>query len=155
MAFATPSRLAEHQAAGGGEGRNQVERRRTRGPVMAAARGFAVNGEPVGTIRPALAHPGGADGLEQRRMDPVHQDGQPAPAGHTRRGAAQKVQVCLAPGGDMVIVVAVGEAAADPQQQDLWERIEDAADIARILDLRQVLEQDGKTGPLRRVGDHS
>ena len=55
----------------------------------------------------------------------------------------------------MVIVVAVGEAAADPQQQDLWERIEDAADIARILDLRQVLEQDGKTGPLRRVGDHS
>jgi hypothetical protein len=112
-----------------------VDRRLAGGPVVAAARGLAVDGDHVGTVRPGVAHPGGEAGLEQRRIDPVHQRGQPATAGDTvleRRVAAEEVQVGLAPGG------------ADHRQQDLRQRMEDAACIARVVDLREMLQPNGK-----------
>lgn len=49
-------------------------------PVVAAARGLAVDGDEVGLIRPGLADPGTESGREQGRVDAVHQNGQPAPA---------------------------------------------------------------------------
>ena len=49
-----------------------------------------------------------------------------------------------APGGDVLVVVAVGDGAADHQEQDLGERVQDPPHIARILHLRQVIEQRGE-----------
>ena len=38
------------------------------------------------------------------------------------------------PGSDVIVVVAIGDGAADHQQQDLGQRMGDPADIARIVD---------------------
>lgn len=40
------------------------------------------NGHERGMARPGLAHPGGEQGLEEHRIDPVRREGQPAPAGN-------------------------------------------------------------------------
>ena len=52
------------------------------GAIMAAARGLAVDGDEIRPVRPCLAHPGGEGGRKQRRIDPVHQQRQPAAAGN-------------------------------------------------------------------------
>jgi hypothetical protein len=53
---------------------------------------------------------------------------------------AQEVQMRLAPGGDVVVVVAVGDGGADHEQQDLGQRMTDAAHVARVVDRRKVLQ---------------
>ena len=49
-----------------------------------------------------------------------------------------------APGGDVVVVVAVGDGRADHQQQDLGQRVRDATDIARVGDGGEVIEQNAE-----------
>ena len=61
-----------------------------------------------------------------------------------RRVAAQEVQVRLAPGGDMVVVIAVGDGATDHQQQNLAQRVEDATNIAWVLDPGKMIQQDSQ-----------
>ena len=124
--------LGEHQAGGGGEGGDEVQRARARAPVVAAARGLAVDRDETGLLRPALAHPGGEGGGEERGVDPVHQDGEPALAGHAVRVGqvpAEEIEMRRAPGGDVLVVVAVGDGAADDEQQHL--RAADAGCAAR------------------------
>jgi len=45
----------------------------------------------------------------------------------------KEVQMGLSPGGDVVVVVTVGDRAADHQQQDLRQRMADPAHIARVI----------------------
>lgn len=45
------------------------------------------------------------------------------------------------PGGDVLVVVAVGDAAADDQQQHLGQRMQDAPHVARVFDLGEVIQQ--------------
>ena len=74
----------------------------------------------------------------------VHQDGEPALAGHAMHVGqvlAQEVEMRRAPGGDILVVVAVGNRAADHQQQHLGERMQDPPHVAWVLHLRKVLEQ--------------
>src|SRR3546814_10337033 len=47
----------------------------------------------------------------------------------------------LAPGGDVIVVVAVGDRAADRQQQHLRQRMRHTPRIARVLDLRKMLQK--------------
>ena len=56
---------------------------------------------------------------------------------------AQEREMGLAPGGDVVVVVAVGDGGAHDQQQDLGQWVGDAADIARVGDGGEVIQQDG------------
>ena len=59
----------------------------------------------------------------------------------------------LAPGGDVVVVVAVGQGGADHQQQHLRQRVADPAHVARILDRGEVVEQNREAGlPRGRQG---
>src|SRR3546814_2274160 len=60
--------LSEDEAAGGGEGRDEVQRRRAGAAVVAASRSLAVDGDEVGPVGPGLAHPIGEAGREQRRI---------------------------------------------------------------------------------------
>ena len=117
------------------------------GAVVATARGLAVDGDEGGPLRPALPHPGGKGGGEEPRVDAVHQDGEPALAGDAvgvGQVPAEEVEVRGPPGGDVLVVVAVGDGAADHQQQDLVEPVEDAPHVARVLHHREVLEQRRK-----------
>ena len=114
--------LGQHQPGGGGEGGHEVKRRGALAPVVAAARGLAVDRHQTGLVRPALPHPAREGGGEERRVDPVHQDGEPAltrDAVRVRQLPAEEVEVRRAPGGDVLVVVAVGDGAADHQEQDL------------------------------------
>lgn len=79
-----------------------------------------------GSIRPGLPHPGGEGGGEQGRVDAVHQNGQPAPARDAVRVGqvlAEEIQMRRTPVGDGIIVVAIGDRAADHQQQHLTQRV--------------------------------
>ena len=146
--------LAQHEAVGGGEGRDEVDGGGPRGTVVAAARGLAVDDDEVRAIGPGLAHPGGEGGREQGGIDPVHQDGEPAAAGDTMpvgQMAAQEVQVGLAPGGDVVVVVAVGHGAADYQQQDFGKRMGDTTNVAWIVDGGAVLKENAEAGLFREL----
>ena len=146
--------LTQHQAGGGGEGRDQVDRRRARGAVMRAAGGLAVDGDEVGAVGPGGAHPGGEGGGEQGGVDAVHQDGQPASARDAEpvgQMPTQEGQMRLAPGGDVIVVVAVGDGAANHQQQDLGQRMGDAADIARVGDGGEVIQQDSEAGLAQQI----
>ena len=90
-----------------------------------------------GAVRPSLAHPGGKRGRKQRRIDPVHQQVQPAPAGNAvMKGqiAAKERQVLFPPSGDAVEVVAIGHRAADDQQKHLRQRMGHPPGFARIID---------------------
>ena len=112
--------------------------------VVAAARGLAVDRHEIGLLRPALPHPGGEGGGEERGVDPVHQDGEPALAGNAvlvGQVPAEEVEMRRAPGGDVLVVVAVGDGAADDEQQDLRQRMQDPPHVARVLDLGEVIEQ--------------
>jgi hypothetical protein len=118
--------------------------------LYAAARGLAVDGDEGGLLRPALPHPAGEGGGEERRVDAIHQDGQPALAGNAVRVGqvpAEEAEMRRAPGGDVLVVVAVGYGAADDQQQDLVEPVGDPPHVARVLHHGEVVEQRGKARP--------
>jgi hypothetical protein len=54
----------------------------------------------------------------------------------------------FAPGGDVVVVVTVGDGAADHQQKNLGQRVQDPPHIAGVVDRRGVFQQDGEAGLL-------
>src|SRR3546814_7693344 len=69
---------------------------------------------------------------------------QPAPTRHAvviGQKAPQEREMRLAPGGDVIVVVAVGDRAADRQQQHLRQRMRHTPRIARVLDLRKMLQK--------------
>src|SRR3546814_3462343 len=62
----------------------------------------------------------------------------------------------LAPGGDVIVVVAVGDRAADRQQQHLRQRMRHTPRIARVLDLRKMLQKRSQPRLLReRSEEHT
>src|SRR3546814_5791534 len=70
------------------------------------------------SVGPGLAHPIGEAGREQRRIDPVNQDRQPAPTRHAvviGQKAPQEREMRLAPGGDVIVVVRSEEHTTDIQ----------------------------------------
>jgi hypothetical protein len=123
VGFVRDRLLAEHKAPVGGEGGHQMQRRRPDAAVMTAPRRLAVDGDEVGPVGPHLPHPCREAGGEQPGVDPVHQQGQPAAPGNAiviRQNSAQKRQMRLAPGGDMIVIIAVGDRPAHHKKQNLW-----------------------------------
>jgi len=75
-----------------------MDRCGTAGPVVAAPGGLAVNSRKRRAIGPGVTHPGRDGCLEQRGIDPVHQDNPPASARNamlTGQMTAQAVQMRL------------------------------------------------------------
>ena len=82
------------------------------------------------------------------RIDPVHQDVEPASAGNAlikRQKAAQKVEMRLAPGGHIVEIVARGDRRADDEQQHLRQGMCHSPLLTRVLDDRKIIQKAGKT----------
>lgn len=58
----------------------------------------------------------------------------------------------LAPSGDVVVIVAVGDGAADHEQQDLRQRVRHLPRLARILDYGEMVQQGTKARFLTEGG---
>ncbi len=133
-----------------------MQRRLVLGAIMAAARGFPVYGDELGTFRPCLAHPGGEGRREQRRIDAVHEQSEPASARNAvlvGQIAAQEADVRVAPGGDGVEMIAIGHGGADDEQQHLAQRMRDAPGLARVVDDREMVEKRLQTRLLFEHGE--
>src|SRR5204862_720363 len=92
--------LAEYEATGGREGRDEMERRLVGAAVVASTRGLAINGDEVQAVGPRLPHPGRESSRKQRWVDAIHQDGEPPGARNTvmiGQEATQKRQMRFAP----------------------------------------------------------
>src|SRR5271166_5732936 len=115
--------------------------------IVAAARGLAVEGDKVRALRPGLAHPGGESRREQRRVDLVHQQRQPAPARNAvmiGQIAAQKPEMRRSPRGNRFIVVAVGDRAANDEKQYLRQRMSHPPMVAGVLDPAEMIQKRPK-----------
>ena len=136
--------LAEREAARRREGRDQMQWTFILGLAVAAARGLAVDSDKARPVRPGFAHPRTEGGGKQRRIDPVHQLRKPTFAGNAvmkRPIAAQKLKMRRTPGGDGLVVVAIGHCGADHQQQDLRQRMRHSPSLARIVDHCKMIEK--------------
>ena len=90
------------------------------GAVVAATRGLAVDGDELRGIAAQFARPGHEAIREQVRIEAVEKEIEPAGARHAMvigQETAQEVEMGLAPGGDVVEVVAGSDAGADHQEQ--------------------------------------
>ncbi len=55
------------------------------------------------------------------------------------------------PGGDALVVVAIGNRSADHQQQHFRQRMRYPPGLSRVLDLPEVIQQRPKAGLLTRL----
>jgi hypothetical protein len=107
--------LAEHEAAGGGEGGDEVKRCLVGAAIVASTRSLAVDGDAIQSVGPGLPRPGREGDREQLRVDTVHQDGQPSGARNAMmigQEAAQERQMRFAPFRDPFVIVAIRDRAA-------------------------------------------
>ena len=126
-----------------------MQRRLAGGTVMAAARGFAVDGDEFGGIAAQLARPGHEAVGEQVGVDAVQKDIEPAGARHPvviGQKAPQEGEMGPAPGGDIVEVVAGGDAGADDEKQDLRQRMRHPPLFAPVFDDRKMIQQTAQAG---------
>jgi len=140
--------LAQHQPAPGGEGGDQVQRVSAPGVVVAAPHALAVDGHKVGAIGKGLLDPGQKAGGEQRPIHPVHQRRHPVGAGNAMvvgREATQEVQVRLAPGDDVLVVVTVRHRPAHGQEQHFLERVGHLPGLARVAEGGELVQQQGQS----------
>ena len=89
----------------------------------------------------------GPNWLVKGRIDPVHHDGQPAPRRHAaveRQEAAREGDMLFAPDGDRIVIVAIGDRPADRQEQKLRHGKRHAAQLAGIVDAREMIEQQSR-----------
>src|SRR6266699_1483098 len=109
-----------------------------------------------GGSRPALRGPGLETGGKQHRIDAVHDHPQPVMTGNAVvefRHGTQEIEIYLAPIGDVLVIVTVGDRAADDEQNDLAQRIHDLPGLAGVLDGRKMIEQTAQAR-LRQNGEH-
>ncbi len=115
-----PRLPGQEPASHGWRRRRQMERGLSRGAVMAAARGLAIERDEARSVRAKVARPVHEAVREQVRIDAVHKDVQPARAGNAMmigQKTAQKRQMVLAPFGDVVEIVARCNAGADDKKK--------------------------------------
>jgi len=140
--------LTEDQLLGGREGGDEMQRCFASGAVVAATRRLAVESDEGGRVVAQLAGPIHEAGREQRGIETVHQDVEPAPAGHAvvkGQKTAQKIEMRLAPGGDVIEIIARGDRRAHHQQQHFGQRMGHTPWLARVFNDRKMIQQVGKT----------
>ena len=84
------------------------------------------------------------------RIDPIDETAHPTLAGYgvvKLRKSPQEGEMVLAPGDDIVEIVARSDGGAGHQQQDLMQWIEDPSGFARVIKLRKMLQKQAQTSP--------
>ena len=120
----------------------------TRALVMGAPRRLAVDGDEIVPVRPEGRDPAIETAPEQHRIDPVDERTQPALAGNAmvKLGkAAQKTDMMLAPGRNIVKIVARCDRGAGEKQQHLGKRIHHTPLFPIISQARKLCQQHSQT----------
>jgi len=118
--------------------------------IVGAARGLAVDGDELVAVGPHRRDPILEAAPEQNRIDPVDQAAQPALARNAvmvRREPPQEVEVILAPGDDVVEIVARSDRPARHQQQDFLERVHHPPGLAAVFKRGKMLQKQTKPRP--------
>src|SRR6266704_5952254 len=119
-------------------------------PVVGSARRFAVDRDELVPPRPERRDPAVETAAEQGRVDPIDEGAQPALARNAVMELgepAQKGEMVLAPGDDVVEIVAGRDRGAGHQQQDLLERIHDPPGLALIPEFGKMLQKQAQARP--------
>ena len=56
----------------------------------------------------------------------------------------QRFQMRHAPGGDVLVIVAIRDGPANDEQQHLGQRMQDAPQVARVRHMAEMIEQRGR-----------
>ena len=118
--------------------------------VVGAPRRLAVDSDEVVPVRPQRRHPAVEAASEQDRIDPIDEHAHPALARNAVmefREPAQEIEMVLAPGDNVVEIVARGDRRAGDQQQHLLERIHHPPRFAVIPKFGKMLQQKGHSRP--------
>jgi hypothetical protein len=139
--------LGKHQTRAGGEGRDHVQRAAATLPVVAAARGLAVDGDQLGRVGPEALRPIAKAGLKPVRIEAVHH--RPQPIGARRPEvelgkAPQEGQMIASPQRDLVIILTIGDRRRDHQEQYLAQQVAYLGRLARIIDRGKMLQKRPK-----------
>src|SRR6266853_4809154 len=113
--------LRQRQTGGGGVGAQRMQRLETLAVVVGPARRLAIDGNEIVPMRPECRNPIPETAPKQDRINPVEEAAQPALTGNAImevRELPQEIQVMLAPGDDVVEIVATRNRRAGYQQQD-------------------------------------
>jgi len=146
VGFLRHASLRQNQTGGGGVSAERVQRLGALPAIVGAPGRLAVDGDEFRPVRPRRRHPTLEAALEQDGINPVEKNAQPALAGHAvgeRRKAAQEIEMELAPGRDVVEIVARANRAANHQKQHLGQRINDAPGLPPVWNLRKMLQKQG------------
>jgi hypothetical protein len=118
--------------------------------IMGATCRFAVDGDEIMPIRPQRDHPTCKAAPEQGRTDPIDEATQPALTRNTMmevREMPQKVEMFLAPGDNIVKVIAPCDCSARYEQQDFTQGIDDTPGLAVIIEFGKVVQKQGQPRP--------
>jgi hypothetical protein len=125
-------------------GAERVQRLEPLAVVVGAARRLAVEGDELVPPRPLRCHPALEAAPEQDRIDPIDESAQPAFAGNAVvecREPPQGVEMMLAPGDDVVEIVAGRDGRAGHQQQHLLEWIHHPPGLAVVVQFGEMLQK--------------
>ncbi|WP_307233638.1 hypothetical protein [Pararhizobium capsulatum] len=121
-----------------------MQRRLARAVVMAAARGLAIDGNEGGFVGSLGAELVGEDLRKVRRLDPVHQDRQPASAWHTvmtGQIAPQKRKMLLAHSEIKLYSLQLQIVSQTTKEQHLPQRMDDPPRLTDVLDRAKMIKQ--------------
>ena len=142
--------LRQRQTGGCGVGAQRMQGLETFTAIMGATCRFAVDGDEIMPIWPQRCHPTCKAAPEQGRTDPIDEATQPALARNTMMEVGempQKVEVFLAPGDNIVEVIAPCDRGARHQQQDLTQGIGDTPGLAVVLEFGKMAQKQGQPRP--------
>jgi acetyltransferase-like isoleucine patch superfamily enzyme len=112
-----------------------------------APRTLAVDGNQIVPIGPKRRNPVVETASEHDRVDAVDQCPQPAHARDIemkRRESSQEIQMMLAPGADVVEIIARGDRGAGQKHEDVGGGIHDPPGFPVIVDLRKYFRKTTK-----------
>ena len=148
--------LGEGEAGIGGIGGEHMHGFDAAAAAMRAPRGFAVDGDEIVAVRPELLDPGLETGGEELRIDAVEQSPQPARAWHAEMELGklpEHIGMGIAPGFDILEIIARTDGCADAQQQHFVQWIHDPLGIALIRQTAELLQEQAKPGTGAFLGE--
>src|SRR3954470_11914253 len=147
--LATHRLLPEHQALAGRPGGDEVQGIAALAPRVGAPRGLAVDRDEVRLGLAQAFDPRREAGLEQLGVERGDHLAQRVVARHpvlAGQEATEEGEVLVAPERDLDDVIGPRQGGAQQQEEDLRQRVEHLGLLPRVLERREVVEQERAIG---------